>query len=70
MIFRGWPILCLLWGLASIAAYLGKKNIDVTIVDCYAKPNSDAFIKDHLQEVFPEAENASKLHYNAMAFSG
>jgi len=56
-------------GLASIAAYLGKNNIDVTIVDCYAKPDSDAFIKDHLQEVFPEAENASKLYYNAMAFS-
>jgi anaerobic magnesium-protoporphyrin IX monomethyl ester cyclase len=88
-------------GLASIAAYLGKNNIDVTIVDCYAKPDSDEFIKDFLketrpafiglscssanfyddqgrvrktlqdvlQEVFPEAENASKLHYNALAFS-
>jgi anaerobic magnesium-protoporphyrin IX monomethyl ester cyclase len=40
-------------GLASIAAYLGKNNIDVTIVDCYAKPNSDEFIKDFLKETRP-----------------
>jgi anaerobic magnesium-protoporphyrin IX monomethyl ester cyclase len=40
-------------GIAGIAAYLGKKNIDVTIVDCYAKPDSDALIKDHLNNVKP-----------------
>jgi radical SAM superfamily enzyme YgiQ (UPF0313 family) len=40
-------------GLASIAAYLGNKNIEVTIIDCYAKPDSYAFIKDHLNTVKP-----------------
>ena len=40
-------------GLASVAAYLGKKNIDLTIVDCYAKPDSDGFIKDYLKETKP-----------------
>jgi hypothetical protein len=38
-------------GLASIAAYLKKKRVAVTIVDCYAKPDSDEFIKDFLIEV-------------------
>ena len=35
-------------GLASMAAYLKQKNIDADIVDCYAKPFSDRFIKDYL----------------------
>jgi radical SAM superfamily enzyme YgiQ (UPF0313 family) len=40
-------------GLASIAAYLGRNSIDATIVDCYAKPDSDALIKDHLNNAKP-----------------
>ncbi len=35
-------------GLASIAAYLKKRNIDATIIDCYARPNSDRLIRDYL----------------------
>ena len=35
-------------GLASIAAYLKKRNIDATLIDCYARPNSDRLIRDYL----------------------
>jgi radical SAM superfamily enzyme YgiQ (UPF0313 family) len=35
-------------GLASIAAYLQKQDIDCTIVDCYARPDSVHLIKDYL----------------------
>jgi anaerobic magnesium-protoporphyrin IX monomethyl ester cyclase len=35
-------------GLASIAAYLKGRGIDATIIDCYARPNSDRLIRDYL----------------------
>jgi len=35
-------------GLASIAAFLERRNIGSTIVDCYARPGSDRAIRDHL----------------------
>ena len=35
-------------GLASMAAYLQEQGIDCTIVDCFAKPDSDELIKDYL----------------------
>ena len=35
-------------GLASIAAYLDKQNIDGTIVDCFARPDSDRLIRENL----------------------
>lgn len=35
-------------GLASIAAYLKSHGIDATIIDCYARPNSDRLIRDYL----------------------
>ncbi len=35
-------------GLASMAAYLKRRNIDATIIDCYARPNSDRLIRDYL----------------------
>ena len=40
-------------GLASMAAYLNKKNIEADIVDCFAKPFSDRFIRDYLTEGKP-----------------
>jgi anaerobic magnesium-protoporphyrin IX monomethyl ester cyclase len=40
-------------GLASIAAYLKKENVDADIVDCYAKPFSDHFIRDYLAKEAP-----------------
>ena len=35
-------------GLASIAACLERRGIRATIVDCYARPDSDRAIRDHL----------------------
>ena len=35
-------------GLASMAAYLKRRGIDSTIIDCYARPNSDCLIRDYL----------------------
>ena len=35
-------------GLASIAAYLQKQNIDCAIIDCFARPDSDRLIKDYI----------------------
>ena len=35
-------------GLASIAASLERRGIRATIVDCYARPDSDGAIRDHL----------------------
>ena len=35
-------------GLASIASYLKKRDIGVSIVDCYARPGSDRIIRDYL----------------------
>ncbi len=35
-------------GLASIAAYLDKQSIQCTIVDCFARPDSDQLIRDNL----------------------
>ncbi|HEY3307634.1 MAG TPA: radical SAM protein [Desulfuromonadaceae bacterium] len=35
-------------GLASIAAYLEQRKIVADIVDCYARPDSDRAIRDHL----------------------
>jgi radical SAM superfamily enzyme YgiQ (UPF0313 family) len=35
-------------GLASIAAYLDKQNIECTIVDCFARPDSDRLICEDL----------------------
>jgi len=40
-------------GLASIAAYLERKGIPSTIVDCYAKPESEQAIRDLLQNTKP-----------------
>ena len=40
-------------GLASIAAYLERKNISVTIIDCYAHPASLSGIKDILNDQKP-----------------
>jgi anaerobic magnesium-protoporphyrin IX monomethyl ester cyclase len=40
-------------GLASIAAYLKKENIHSDIVDCYAKPFSDHFIREYLTKEMP-----------------
>ena len=40
-------------GLASIAAYLKKEHMDADIVDCYAKPFSDRFIKEYLTKERP-----------------
>ncbi|MBU2455878.1 MAG: B12-binding domain-containing radical SAM protein, partial [Proteobacteria bacterium] len=37
-------------GLASIAAYLDRFQIDSHIIDCYAHPESDALIKKSLEE--------------------
>lgn len=35
-------------GLASMAAYLEKRGIAAGIIDCYARPDSDRLIRDHL----------------------
>lgn len=35
-------------GLASIAAYLKNQNIDCEIIDCFARPDSDRWIKDYI----------------------
>jgi anaerobic magnesium-protoporphyrin IX monomethyl ester cyclase len=35
-------------GLASIAAYLQNQNIDCSIIDCFARPDSDRLIKDNI----------------------
>jgi len=40
-------------GLASIAAYLEKRGITCTIIDCYAKPDSEQAIRDLLQSTRP-----------------
>lgn len=40
-------------GLASIAAYLKRKGIDARIVDCYAKPDSERLIEEHLRHERP-----------------
>jgi anaerobic magnesium-protoporphyrin IX monomethyl ester cyclase len=40
-------------GLASLAAYLKKSNIEADIVDCYASPMSDPFIRDYLTKHKP-----------------
>ncbi len=40
-------------GLASIAAFLAERGIDATIVDCYARPDSDQVIRDYLMEKRP-----------------
>lgn len=40
-------------GLASIAAFLAERGIDATIVDCYARPDSDKVIRDYLMEKRP-----------------
>jgi len=41
-------------GLASIAAYLDRHRIRSEIIDCYAHPNSDAMIRDHVKEKQPD----------------
>ena len=40
-------------GLASIAAYLDKQNIEGTIVDCFARPDSDRLIRENLLTLQP-----------------
>jgi len=40
-------------GLASIAAYLEKRGIPTTIVDCYAKPDAERVIRDLLRQGNP-----------------
>ncbi|MDP2862783.1 MAG: radical SAM protein [Desulfobacterales bacterium] len=40
-------------GLAGIAAYLEKRGIDVSIIDCYARPDSDSLIRGYLQSEKP-----------------
>jgi radical SAM superfamily enzyme YgiQ (UPF0313 family) len=40
-------------GLASIAAFLADRGIEATIVDCYARPDSDHVIRDYLMEKRP-----------------
>jgi len=40
-------------GLASIAAWLESKNRHADIIDCYARPDSDAFIIKYLREHNP-----------------
>lgn len=35
-------------GLASMTAYLKTRRIDSTIVDCYARPDSDRLIREYL----------------------
>lgn len=40
-------------GLAGIAAYLEKRGIDASIIDCYARPDSDSLIRSYLQSKNP-----------------
>jgi len=40
-------------GLASIAAFLERDNIGADIIDCYALPLSDPFIRDYLTRLRP-----------------
>ncbi len=40
-------------GLAGIAAYLENRGIDVSIIDCYARPDSDRLIHDYLKSEKP-----------------
>ncbi|MBU0729371.1 MAG: B12-binding domain-containing radical SAM protein [Proteobacteria bacterium] len=40
-------------GLASIAAYLEARGIEVSIIDCYAHPDSDRLIKDCINQKKP-----------------
>jgi len=40
-------------GLASIAAYLEKRRIDASIIDCYARPDSDSLIRGYLESEKP-----------------
>ncbi|MBI5017247.1 MAG: cobalamin B12-binding domain-containing protein [Deltaproteobacteria bacterium] len=35
-------------GLASIASYLERRGLGASLVDCYARPDSDRVIRDHL----------------------
>lgn len=40
-------------GLAGIASYLEKRGIDASIIDCYARPDSDSLIRGYLQSEKP-----------------
>jgi radical SAM superfamily enzyme YgiQ (UPF0313 family) len=40
-------------GLAVMAAYLKKRDIDCAIVDCFARPSSDQAIRDYLNAKRP-----------------
>ena len=40
-------------GLASMSAYLEKKEIGCDIIDCYAHPGSQNYIRDYLQNNHP-----------------
>lgn len=40
-------------GLAGIAAYLERRGMDVTIIDCFARPDSDRVVRDHLRDKRP-----------------
>ena len=40
-------------GLAGIAAYLEKRGMDVSIIDCYARPDSDTLIRGYLRSENP-----------------
>jgi len=40
-------------GLASISAYLSRLNIKSTIVDCYARPDSDLLIREYIKTEKP-----------------
>jgi len=42
-------------GLASIAAYLERRNIHSCIIDCFAWPNSDRLIQEYLSDYQPAA---------------
>jgi len=42
-------------GLASIAAYLEKRNISNNIIDCFAWPNSDKLIQRYITDYKPSA---------------
>ncbi len=40
-------------GMASISAYLDRQGMHSTIIDCYARPDSDRVIREYLQERKP-----------------
>jgi radical SAM superfamily enzyme YgiQ (UPF0313 family) len=40
-------------GLAGIAAYLEKRGIGVSVIDCYARPDSDSLIGSYLETEKP-----------------